>query len=127
MKQKRKVRTVTSKAVGPVYSLTAMEELLGLSITEVTAMAETGELLALPVQNNLLFSIFQFDGQEVRHDIIDIAKILTEAADPFTAAAWLHAPAVMAGNGETSNEEFMRTNPVVVRAAAQDMAARWAA
>lgn len=89
-------------------------------------MVKAGELLALPVDGTTLFPIFQFEGKTVRAEMIEVAKILTQPVGSFTATAWLHAPAVMAGNAELTNEAFLRTDPEAVRSAAKEMAKRWA-
>lgn len=116
------------EAFGSVYSLSAVMKLLGLSEAEVGDLVWTDDLLALPVEDSLLFPSFQFEGHEIRQDIIEVAQILSKASDVFSAAQWLHSKIVSAPNpGRLRAFELLKTDSEAVRQAALETADRWSA
>lgn len=118
----------SSAAFGPVYSLQAVMKLLDLTEAEVADLVWTNDLLALPVEDSFLFPAFQFEGHEVRQDVLEVARILIQASDVFTAAQWLNSKIVSAPNpGRLRAHELLKTDPEAVRQAALETAARWSA
>lgn len=117
-----------AEAFGPVYSLPAVMELLGLAEPEVADLVWTDCLIALPVEDSLLFPVFQFEGHEVRQDVVEVARILIKASDVFSAAQWLHSKIVSAPNPDRLRaHELLKTDAEAVRRAALETAARWSA
>lgn len=116
------------EAFGPVYPLDAVMKLLRLTEAEVADLVWTDRLLALPVEDSLLFPVFQFKGHEIRQEVIEVARILSKASDAFSAAQWLHSKLVSAPNPDRLRaHELIKTDPVAVRQAALETAARWSA
>jgi len=116
------------EAFGPVYSLTAVMKLLALTEAEVADLVWTDRLLALPVEDDLLFPTFQFEGHEIRQDVINVARTLTKASDVFSAAQWLHAKIASVPNpSRLRAHELLKADPAAVRQAALETTARWSA
>ena len=79
--------------VGPVYSTRALERMWGVSRAAISKRATTGTLFALKVEGMNVFPLFQFDGHEVRKDVVEITREMARAGiDPFTIAAWMRTP-----------------------------------
>ena len=113
---------------GPVYSQAAVVKLLSLGEAEVADLVRTGSLLALPVEDTHLFPVFQFEGHEIRQEVIEVARTLSKASDVFSAAQWLHARLASVPNADLLRaHELLKTDPDTVRQAALETAARWSA
>jgi hypothetical protein len=106
-----------AKRVGPVYSRQALAK-MGIA-------PEATELLTLIVQDQDLYPVFQFEGHSVRRDVIDIVRILAEAADPWTIAVWLRTPMVRDPDRRTFLELLDAGEVSVVATQARDAASRW--
>lgn len=85
-----------------------------------------GRLFALHVQGKSLFPVFQFDGRQVRKDVLHIVGILRTSADPFTIAQWLCTPLVEAEDRTPLGLLDAGEGPLVEKLAKRN-AARWSA
>jgi hypothetical protein len=106
-----------AKRVGPVYSRQALAK-MGVD-------PGTTELLTVTVQDQDLYPVFQFEGHSVQRDVIDIVRILVEAVDPWTIAAWLRTPMVQDPDRRTFLDRLVGGEVEVVTAHARDAASRW--
>nr|WP_245579870.1 hypothetical protein [Brevibacterium album] len=80
------------RIIGPVYSTRALEAMWGMTRAAISQKVRTGKLLALKVKGRSLFPVFQFDGERVRADVIEIVQELEGAVDAFTIAQWMRSP-----------------------------------
>lgn len=111
--------------VGPVYSTKALTKMWGITRAAVSKKAATGKLLALKVEGENLFPLFQFKGAEIRDDVITLVHILRAEVDPFTIAQWLLAPLEECG-GRTAIELLDAGERDAAETAANRAARRWA-
>ncbi|GAA4360960.1 hypothetical protein [Paeniglutamicibacter cryotolerans] len=113
--------------IGPVYSTKALQAMWDISREAVSKKARSGKLLALKVDGENLFPVFQFRGNEVRADVRDIVKVLRESADPFTVAQWLRTPQDDDAQKRTPLSQLDEGCFEVVKSSATRAAARWSA
>lgn len=113
--------------VGEVYSTKALETLWGVTREAVSKRFRKGNLFALKVGGQNFFPLFQFDGGEVRDDVMDVIQILRSAGDPWTIAAWLRTPSADDPEDRTPLELLDAGQASRVADEARDMARRWAA
>lgn len=116
-----------SKIIGPVYSTRALTSLWRVSREAVSKRARNGGLLVLKVEGENLFPVFQFDGAEVRQDVMAVVKAFGEHVDPFTIAQWLNTRQVSDGARRTPIEMLDSGAFNEVVSAARVASARWAA
>ncbi|WP_152539185.1 hypothetical protein [Nesterenkonia sp. AN1] len=115
------------KQIGPVYSTRALTELWSMTRAGVSKRAKEGRLLALKVEGENLFPLFQFDGAEVRRDVMELVQTLREAVDPFTIAQWLCTPQVDDDKKRTPVELLDEGEKEVALRAARRASNRWSA
>ncbi len=113
--------------IGPVYSTSALESMWGISRQAISKKVSKRALLGLKVSGNMLYPVFQFRGDQIRGDVREIAKILLESADPFTAAQWIMTPCPDDARGRTFRHLLDDNELEAVRQYAQQAAERWAA
>jgi hypothetical protein len=106
-----------AKRVGPVYSRAALEKMK-------IDPAKTA-LLTVAVEGQEFYPVLQFNGRNVRQDVLGIVDILAEAADSWTIAVWLRTPMAGDPQGRTFLELLDAGEFEVVVAHARDAAGRW--
>ncbi|MGO1264943.1 hypothetical protein [Microbacterium sp.] len=118
--------TTFGELIGPVYSTKALSAMWGgMSRAGVSKRVSEGKLLALKVERENLFPLFQFQGTEIREDVIALVRILRPEADPFTIAQWLVAPLEDCG-GRSAIELLDAGDRASADKAAKKAARRWA-
>lgn len=113
--------------IGPVYSTRALTTMWGVTRAAVSKKAMAGGLLTLKVAGENLFPTFQFEGRDVRSDVISLVTTIQPAADPFTIAAWLRTPLADDPSGRTPLTLLDEGESEPAHRAAVRVAARWAA
>lgn len=113
--------------IGPVYSTQALMTLWGLTRAGVSKRAKEGKVLALAVEGRNLFPVFQFDGDAIRTDVLEVVGVLREGVDPFTIAQWLQTPQADDPEGRTPLNLLDMGQKEIVLAAARRASARWTA
>ncbi len=114
--------------IGPVYSTKALESLWGITRAGVSKKARTGQLLALKVDGQNVFPLFQFDGDRVRTEVVGTARLMQErGADAWSVAAWLCTPLSDDGRGRTPLDLLSAGDVAAVQGHARATAERWAA
>ena len=114
--------------IGPVYSTKALESLWGITRAGVSKKARTGQLLALKVDGQNVFPLFQFDGARVRTEVVGTARLMQErGADAWSVAAWLCTPLADDGQGRTPLDLLSAGDVAAVQGHARATAERWAA
>lgn len=127
------VRLVVSAAgsfgqlVGPLYHAQAVEALLALSSKELLRRVSAGELLALQVEGEYLFPVFQFRGAVVREEVVAVVSVLRSVVDPFSIAQWLGSPQSDLLGGRTPLQGLESGDRALVLAAARRAATQWSA
>lgn len=116
---------VFGRLIGPVYSTRALTAMWGITRAAVSKRVRDGRLLALKVEGENLFPLFQFDGTRIRGDVIDLVNQLKPVTDPFTIAQWLRTP--LSDHDGLTAIELLDSDPDTARTAAEHAAARWSA
>lgn len=115
------------KLIGGVYSTRALMTLWGLTTRAAVSKRVTeGKVFALPVEGRNLFPVFQFDGDTVRADVLEVVCALRAAVDPFTIAQWLQTPQADDPHGRTPLALLDQGQKEAVLTSARRAAARWA-
>ncbi|MFB9777655.1 hypothetical protein [Brevibacterium otitidis] len=81
-----------SRLIGPVYAVSALTELWGTTPNEVSASAADGRLLVLLAEGEPLFPVFQFDGAQIRSDVMSLVRTLRPHVDAATISQWFNTP-----------------------------------
>lgn len=114
-----------AELIGPVYSTKALMKMWGMTRAGVSKRVSDGKLLALKVEGENLFPLFQFSGDEIRDDVLALARILRPEVDPFTIAQWLLTP-LSEFDGRTTMQLLDEGNRNWAEQAAKRAARRWA-
>jgi hypothetical protein len=116
--------------VGPVYSTRALEQMWGVSRAAISKRATSGTLFALKVEGVNVFPLFQFDGHEVRRDVVEITREMARSGvDPFTIAAWMRTPLPVSSDAMASSspvDMVAQGRAEIVWEAARQVADAWA-
>ena len=113
------------RLIGPVYSTKALTTMWRITRAGVSKRVRDGRVLALKVEGENLFPLFQFDGTRIRGDVIDLVNQLKPVTDPFTIAQWLRTP--LSDHDGLTAIELLDSDPDTARTAAEHAAARWSA
>lgn len=113
------------RLIGPVYSTKALMAMWGVSRAAVSKKAKAAQLLALKVERENLFPVFQFHEGRVREDVMEVVGALRGHVDPFTIAQWLRTPQAHDADNRTPLELLDAGKLDDVLSAARATAARW--
>ncbi|SDS21750.1 Protein of unknown function [Brevibacterium sandarakinum] len=113
------------RIVGPLYTTKALTVMWNIGRAAISKRVAENKLLALKVEGDNLFPIFQFDGKMIRDDVMEIVQILRASVDPFTIAQWLRTP-VLELDDQTPLDLLDVGNKAAAVRIAKRTAARWA-
>ena len=116
------------RLIGPVYSTKALEAMWSVTRAAVSKKVRDKRIFALKVSGASIFPLFQFDGIDVRQDILEVVRLLEDVGiDNWTIAAWLRTPVASDEAGRTPIGLLDAGQSEVVTVAARRLGERWAA